>query len=276
MRERYEQFGVPYLFWLIIFFLIPVFVILGYSFLQRNYLGGVDFSFSLQGYRDVLNSSFFRIFIRTIVISLLASVISIFFALPVSYYIAMSKYKEFLLLLVIIPFWTNSLIRIYSWIFILGNNGLINQILRDSFGTEKFIQFLYNNIAVTFVLVYTYLPFAIIPLYTAIEKIDKSLYEAGMDLGCSKFQVFTKILIPNIQEGFRSAFIFVFIPSLGTYAVSELIGGKDSRMLGNEIARLLTTAKNWPAAAAISALLLVVVTVATVITIFRRKKNETR
>ncbi len=272
----YENYGYLYLLWLLLFFLIPVVVILAYSFLTRNYQGGVDFRFSLHGYKDIVNPSYLVVFLRTIWISLISSVLSIIIAIPVAYQMAFSKWKNVLLLLVIVPFWTNSLIRIYAWIFILGNNGLVNQFLIKLGFVESYVKFIYNNFAVVLVLVYTYLPFAILPLYSSIERLEKHIFEAAMDLGCTKRQVFFKILLPNIRQGIVSSFVFVFIPSIGTYAVPELVGGKDSRLIGNEIARLLTTAKNWPAAAAISSVLLSITIVAVLVFIYGGDKREAR
>lgn len=274
--KKFQQYGYFYFMWLVLFFVIPVFVILAYSFYTRDFQGGIVHRFSLQGYKDILNVNYLTVFFRTVWISFASSVVSIILAVPVAYYIAYSKLKNFLLLLVIIPFWTNSLIRIYAWIFILGNNGLINQTLLKIGFISTPIKFMYNNFAVILVLVYTYLPFAILPLYSSIERLDKQIFEAAMDLGCTKRQVFFKVLLPNIKQGTVSAFVFVFIPSLGTYAVPELVGGKDSRMIGNEIARQLTTAKNWPAAAAISSILLVITIIAVLFFMYGGEKRETR
>ncbi|ANE42178.1 MAG: ABC transporter permease [Fervidobacterium sp.] len=276
LSRGYESYGLVYLLWLAVFFLIPVIVILTYSFFERDYQGGVIFKFSLQGYKDILNPNYVAVFLRTIFISLVSSVVSIILAIPVAYYIAFSRWKNILLLLVIVPFWTNSLIRIYAWIFILGNNGLVNQFLIKMGFTESYVQFIYNNFAVVLVLVYTYLPFAILPLYSAIERLEKNIFEAAMDLGCTKRQVFFRVLLPNIRQGIISAFVFVFIPAIGTYAVPELVGGKNSRLIGNEIARLLTTARNWPAAAAISSVLLAITIIAVIVFMFGGEKREAR
>lgn len=276
LSRGYESYGLVYLLWLAVFFLIPVIVILTYSFFERDYQGGVIFKFSLQGYKDILNPNYVAVFLRTIFISLVSSVVSIILAIPVAYYIAFSRWKNILLLLVIVPFWTNSLIRIYAWIFILGNNGLVNQFLIKMGFTESYVQFIYNNFAVVLVLVYTYLPFAILPLYSAIERLEKNIFEAAMDLGCTKRQVFFRVLLPNIRQGIISAFVFVFIPAIGTYAVPELVGGKNSRLIGNEIARLLTTARNWPAAAAISSVLLAITIIAVTVFMFGGEKREAR
>ncbi|MEN3042751.1 MAG: ABC transporter permease [Fervidobacterium sp.] len=276
LLKGFESYGYIYLIWLVMFFLVPVLVILTYSFLTRDFQGGVKPFFSLNGYKDILNTTYFEVFIRTVFVSLISALVSILIAVPVSYYIAYSKLKNLLLLLVIIPFWTNSLIRIYAWIFILGNNGLINQMLIKLGFVETYIRFMYNNFSVILVLVYTYLPFAILPLYSSIERLEKPIFEAAMDLGCTKRQVFFKVLLPNIRQGIVSAFVFVFIPALGTYAVPELVGGKESRLIGNEIARQLTTAKNWPAAAAISSLLLVITIVVVLIFMYGGGKREAR
>lgn len=276
LSRGYESYGLVYLLWLVVFFLIPVIVILTYSFFERDYQGGVLFKFSLQGYKDILNPNYVAVFLRTIFISLVSSVVSIILAIPVAYYIAFSRWKNILLLLVIVPFWTNSLIRIYAWIFILGNNGLVNQFLIKMGFTESYVQFIYNNFAVVLVLVYTYLPFAVLPLYSAIERLEKNIFEAAMDLGCTKRQVFFRVLLPNIRQGIISAFVFVFIPAIGTYAVPELVGGKNSRLIGNEIARLLTTARNWPAAAAISSVLLAITIIAVIVFMFGGEKREAR
>lgn len=276
LLRQFQSYGYVYLLWLTVFFLIPVFVVLAYSFLTRDFQGGVKLKFSLDGYKSILNMNYFTVFLRTVLISLISTIISLLIAIPVAYYIAYSKIKDFLLLLVVIPFWTNSLIRIYAWIFILGNSGLVNQILLKMRFTENYVQFMYNNFAVILVLVYTYLPFAILPLYSSIERIDKHIFEAAMDLGCTKRQQFFKVLLPNIRQGIVSAFIFVFIPSLGTYAVPELVGGKNSRMIGNEIARQLTTAKNWPAAAAISSMLLLITIISVLFFLYGGGKREAR
>ncbi|HCI29772.1 MAG TPA: spermidine/putrescine ABC transporter permease [Fervidobacterium sp.] len=275
-KSGYEKYGNVYLFWLVVFFVVPVLVILAYSFLTRDYQGGVIFKFSLQGYKDIFNINYLTVFLRTVVISLFAAAICIAIAIPVSYYIAYSRFKDFLLLLIIIPFWTNSLIRIYAWIFILGNNGLVNQFLINSGLVNSYVRFIYNNGAVLLILVYTYLPFAILPLFSSIERLENQLFEAAMDLGCTKRQVFFKVLLPNIKQGIVSAFVFVFIPSLGTYAVPELVGGKNSRLIGNEIARQLNIAKNWPAAAAISSILLVLTIIAVIVFIYGGEKREAR
>ncbi|SHH15320.1 ABC transporter permease [Thermosipho atlanticus] len=262
-----------YAFWLIIFFIIPLLIILSYSFLEKTPYGGVYFRFSLEGYKSFFTVSYLKILWRTIWISLISTIVTILLALPTAYYISKSKFKNLLLLLVVIPFWTNSLIRIYAWIFVLGNNGLVNQLLRAIGLVDGYIQFLYNPFAVILVIVYAYLPYAIIPLYASIERLDNSILEAALDLGCNKRKAFFKVLIPNIKSGLITSIIFVFIPAMGSYAIPDLVGGINSKMIGNEIARQLTTAKNWPAAAAISSVL-TFITLIGVIVFVRKSQKE--
>lgn len=247
-----------YSIWLVLFFIVPVLIVLSFSFMEKSTYGGVEFSFSLEGYKSLFSIGYLKILWRSIWISFVATLLTILLALPVAYYIANSKIKDLLLLLVVIPFWTNSLIRIYAWIFVLGNNGIINQFLRKIGLVNDYIQFLYNPYAVILVIVYTYLPYAIIPLFASIDRLEKSILEAAFDLGCNKTKAFFKVLIPNIKSGLITATLFVFIPALGSYAIPDLVGGVNSKMIGNEIVRQLTVAKNWPAASAISSILTLV------------------
>ncbi|MDK2885606.1 MAG: spermidine/putrescine transport system permease protein [Thermosipho sp. (in: thermotogales)] len=267
------KYITAYTLWLVVFFVIPLIIILSFSFLEKTPYGGVNFSFSLEGYKSLLTIGYLRILWRTVWISIISTFITIIFALPTAYYIAKSKFKNFLLLLVVIPFWTNSLIRIYAWIFVLGNNGIINQFLKLIGLVDSHIQFLYNPWAVILVIVYTYLPYAIIPLYAAIERLDNSIFEAALDLGCSKRKAFFKVLIPNIKAGLVASIIFVLIPAMGSYAIPDLVGGVNSKMIGNEIARQLTTAKNWPAASAISSILTLITLLGVIIFVKSSKKE---
>jgi spermidine/putrescine transport system permease protein len=204
---------------------------------------------------------FLWVALRTLWLSAAATAATLFLALPTAYFIARSRFKTTLLLLVIIPFWTNFLIRVYAWIAILGSNGFLNGTLSSLGLIQGHPQFLYNQAAVIIVLVYTYLPFAILPLYAAIEKFDFSLLEAARDLGATKAQSIFKVLLPNVKAGITTAVLFTFIPAFGQYAVPQLVGGKDSFMVGNIIARELTVTRNWPLSSSISMVLTLVTTI---------------
>ncbi|MGL6169309.1 MAG: ABC transporter permease [Fusobacteriaceae bacterium] len=249
-------YTAPITFWLGIFFVIPMLIVLTYSFLKKGTYGGVELEFSLEAFSIFQDTLFFKILMRTVYISLIITLITVALGIPTAYYMARSKYKKELLFLIIIPFWTNFLVRIYAWIAILGNNGFINSIL-SKIGIAP-IQFLYNSWAVIIISVYTSLPFAILPLYAVVEKFDFSLIEAARDLGATNRQSFFKIFIPNIKSGIITAVLFTFIPNLGSYAVPKLVGGTKTIMLGNVIAQHLTVTRNWPLASLISATLILV------------------
>ncbi|MDR3304074.1 MAG: ABC transporter permease [Treponema sp.] len=246
--------------WFTAFFLAPIIIIVMYSFLKKGLHGGVVWQFSLDAYKNLGNRSFVVITIRTVITSLIATIITMLIALPCGYFMAKSKNQTFLLLLIIIPFWTNFLIRVFAWMNILGNNGFLNDFLMRAGLITDYIHFLYNQKTVVLVLVYMYLPYAILPLFSTIDKFDFSLLEAARDLGATKPVAMLKVLLPNIRSGIYTAVLFTFIPIFGAYAVPLLVGGMDAYMLGNVIADQLTKSRNWPLASAISMVLTVVTT----------------
>jgi spermidine/putrescine transport system permease protein len=262
--------------WFTVFFIAPLLIIILYSFLKKGLYGGVIMEFSLAAYRSLGNASLLIIIIRTISTSVLATLITIFIALPCGYFMARSKNQTVLLLLIIIPFWTNFLIRVFAWMNILGNNGFLNELLIRLGLIGESIQFLYNQKTVILVLVYMYLPYAILPLYATIDKFDFSLLEAARDLGATKLQSMLKVLLPNIRSGVYTAVLFTFIPIFGAYAVPLLVGGKDSYMLGNVIADQLTKSRNWPLASAISLVLTVVTTAGVLMMMGLQKRDAAR
>lgn len=275
-RNYGPVYAGPIALWFTLFFAAPIIIIIAYSFMKKGLYGGVEYEFSLAAYQALANPNFITITIRTLLTAVVATIITILLALPSAYFMAKSKNQTILLLLVIIPFWTNFLIRVYAWIAILGNNGFINDLLSRLGFVKDYIQFLYNQEAVILVLVYMYLPYAILPLFSTIDKFDFSLLEAGRDLGASKFQSMTKILLPNIRSGLFTAVLFTFIPIFGAYAVPLLIGGKDSYMLGNVIADQLTKTRNWPLASAISMVITVVTTAGVMIMMALQKREAQR
>ncbi|AEF84503.1 spermidine/putrescine transport system permease protein PotB [Treponema primitia ZAS-2] len=263
--------------WFTIFFLAPLLIIVLYSFLRKGLYGGVSMGeFTLEAYRALGNPSFIIITIRTFVTAVIATFITILIALPCGYFMARSRNQTFLLLLIIIPFWTNFLIRVFAWMNILGNNGFLNEMLIRIGLIDDYIHFLYNQSTVVLVLVYMYLPYAILPLFSTIDKFDFSLLEAARDLGATKAQSMIRVLLPSIRSGLYTAVLFTFIPIFGAYAVPLLVGGKDSYMLGNVIADQLTKARNWPLASAISMVLTVITTAGVLIMINLQRKDASR
>lgn len=260
-------YGLPF------FFVAPLAIIILYSFLKKGLYGGVVRQFSVEAYRQLLNPAYGIVLIRTLWISLISTVITILIALPCGYAMAKSGKQTLFLLLVIVPFWTNSLIRIFAWMSILGNDGLLNTILMQLNITKDFVQFLYNKNAVVLVSVYMYLPYAILPIFTSVDRFDFSLLEAARDLGATKPGSMLRVLLPNIKSGIVTAIIFTFIPIFGAYTVPLLVGGKDSYMIGNIIVDQVNKTRNWPLAAAFSMIITVISTLAVLWMIGSVKKD---
>ena len=262
--------------WFTVFFLAPIFIIVIYSFLKKGLYGGVEWKFSLEAYKNLTNPSFLTITGRTLVTSVISTIITILIALPCGFFMARSKNQTVLLLIIIIPFWTNFLIRVFAWMNILGNNGFINEFLMRFNLISEYIPFMYNQKAVTLVLIYMYLPYAILPLFSTIDKFDFSLLEAARDLGAGKLTSIILVLLPNIKSGLFTAVLFTFIPIFGAYAVPQLVGGKDSYMLGNVIADQILKSRNWPLASAISMVLTVVTTVGVLVMMNIQRREALR
>ena len=279
-RKAEKNFGplysAPMALWFTLFFLAPLIIIVIYSFLKKGLYGGVENVFSLDAYRYLGDSIFLGITLRTVLTSIAATIITICIALPCGYFMAKSRNQTFLLLLIIIPFWTNFLIRVFAWMNILGNNGFLNGFLIRIGLIDDYIHFLYNQKVVVLVLVYMYLPYAILPLFSTIDKFDFSLLEAARDLGATKFSAMIKVLLPNIRSGIFTAVLFTFIPIFGAYAVPLLVGGKDSYMLGNIIADQLSKSRNWPRASAISMVLTVVTTAGVLLMMNVQRRDSSR
>jgi spermidine/putrescine transport system permease protein len=262
----------PITLWLCAFLSVPLLITLSYSFMEKGLYGGVKLHFSLSAYKSLFNTAVLKVLLNTVVIALTSTAIMVTLSLPTAYYIARSTRKNLLLMLIIIPFWTNFLIRIYAWIAILGSNGLVNNFLQSTGLTSSPVPFLYNSYAIVLVIVYTTIPFAIFPLYSTIEKFDFSLIEAAMDLGASKTKALWEIMIPNIRTGITTAVLFTFIPTFGNFAVPKLVGDTSSWMLGNLIERELNITRNWPLSSSMS----VVLTSMTMLAVlfFMRSQNK--
>jgi spermidine/putrescine transport system permease protein len=275
-RNSGLMYAGPMTAWASVFFLAPLLIIVVYSFLKKGLYGGVMPEFTFDAYIALANPNIAVISAKTLFISLVSTVITILIALPCGYFMARSRHQTLLLMLIIVPFWTNFLIRVYAWMNILGSNGFLNEFLVRLGLIKDNLHFLYNRNAVILVLVYMYLPYAILPLFSSIDKFDFSLLEAARDLGATKMQAMFKVLLPNIRSGIYTAFLFSFIPIFGAYAVPLLVGGKDSYMLGNVVADQLTKSRNWPLASAISMALAVVTTVGVMLMLALQMRDEKR
>jgi len=262
--------------WFTLFFVVPIIIIVCYSFMKKDMHGGVQREFTLNAYKAIFSRDsdtgkfiYLPIIGRTLWMTLISTLVSIVIALPCGYAIARSKHQTVLLILVIIPFMTNSLIRIFAWQSILGDEGLLNQLFGFFERLWHFIigakdwtftphKFMYTKAAVVIVSIYMYLPYAILPVFTAVDRFDFSLIEAARDLGATKSQSMIKILLPGIRSGIISSLIFTFIPIFGNYTVPQLVGSTKSYMLGNIIMDQIQKARNLPLASAFSVLLTII------------------
>jgi len=277
-------YSYPMGLWFSLFFVVPLAIIVAYSFMKRDMFGGVIHEFTLDAYKQMFSAAYAKIFFRTLWMTVLATFISILIALPCGYAIARSRHQTMLLILVIVPFLTNSLIRIFAWMTILGENGTLNGICeifakfcffvtRNSDGVFVPHKFMFTKFAVVLVSIYMYLPYAILPIFTSVDRFDFSLLEAARDLGATKAEAIIRIMIPGIKSGIISALIFTFIPIFGNYTVPQIIGSTESYMLGNIIMDQIQKARNLPLASAFS-VVLTVVSMAAILFMISSDKKE--
>ena len=267
----------PSLVWLILLFLIPTLVVFAIVFKPTDLYGGIGAGWTLETLFNLGNPSYPAIIWRTLYLSLLTAVACILLATPVGYCLARAgkRWRHTLLLLVIVPFWTSFLIRIFAWKNLLHPEGFIKKSLVFLQILHPETSLLYNSRAVWLVMVYTFLPFAILPIYAAAEKFDFRLMEAAQDLGARRYQSFMRIFLPGIQRGLWTAILVVLIPALGSYVIPDIVGGPSGEMLGNKIAQRVFVDRNLPHAGGLSALLILAVLVPLLAVLVLQKKKGT-
>jgi spermidine/putrescine transport system permease protein len=248
-----------------IFFILPLALIVVYSFLQAGPYGGVVWNFSTDSYtrllfeRDfdgnfVLYTGYLEIFLRSLKLAAICTLLCLLAGFPIAYYMATRppRQRDLWILLVTIPFWTNLLVRTYAWMLILRSEGLVNTaLLKMGFIAEP-LPLLYNGFAVGIGLLYSYLPFMILPIYAALERMDWRMAEAAEDLYAGRRQILTKIIIPLAMPGIIAGCVLVFIPAIGSFLASDLLGGGKQMMIGNMIQMQFGFSRNWPLGSAAS------------------------
>ncbi|MBE6413758.1 MAG: ABC transporter permease [Verrucomicrobiaceae bacterium] len=265
--------SMPSTLWLVLFFLIPSFLVFAIAFKTADPSGGIDDTWTLQTIKNVLRTEYVSVIWRTIWVSVVVTIICLMLSIPVAYWISRQnpKYRYWYLLAVIVPLWTNFLIRIFAWRILLNPEGILRKSL-IAIGLLPDDVFLLNNIgAVIIVSVYTSLPFAILPIYAAAEKFNYSLLEAAQDLGASRFKAFYSVFIPGIKRGIFTAILVVLIPAMGAYAIPDLVGGVNGEMLGNKIAIRASAYRNLPEAAALAALLSIIITIPIILALVKQR-----
>lgn len=250
----------PVTLWLMFFVAVPLLYVFAMSFCSLDGSYNMVFQFTTANYARLADPNYVQIYVGSVVVALLTTVICIALGYPFSFLIARTKWKHraLLYMMVIIPFWTNSLIRIYGWRTFLGINGWLNHMLLALHITGAPVEFLFNRSATVLGMVYCLFPFMVLPLYTAIEKLDSDLLEASSDLGARSPTTFRKVIFPLTMSGIFSGSIMVFIPCLGYFFVSDILGGGNSDVIGNLIERQFQSGNNWPLGAALSIILILI------------------
>jgi spermidine/putrescine transport system permease protein len=258
-KRRWTEWAMsaPSVLWLTVFFVVPTLLVVALSFHTASPDGGIGSEWTLQTWRHLSNPNYPAIIWRTLWISAATTAGCVTLALPCAFAIArmQKKWRAVMAGLIMLPFWTSFVVRVFAWRLLLHPEGFLKHILLNLGLAEPNTQLLYNSGAILLVSVYSFLPFAIMPIYAAAEKFDFSLLEAARDLGAKSFFAFRKIFIPGIRRGLISATLMVFIPSVGSYVIPDLVGGKNSELIGNKIYQRTFPDRNLPHASALSALM---------------------
>ena len=259
MKKKSNQ-GVlpaaPYVVWSSLFIVIPLLIIIFFSFTIKTDTG---YKFSLENYEKLMNPNYFSVFGRSLLLAFQSTIACLIIGYPVAYLIANMNIKKrnFLIMLFIVPMWMNFLLRTYAWLPLLGKNGFINTILAN-FGIGP-LKLLYNDFAVLLGMVYNFLPFMVLPIYTSLSKMDNDLINAAKDLGANSFQVFTKVIFPLSIPGVVSGITMVFMPAVTTFAISRLLGGGKFMLLGDLIEQQFTVVGDWNFGSAISIFMMIII-----------------
>lgn len=263
-------------FWLGLFVLVPLLMLLTASFLQRGDTEFIKFAFTLENYQRILNSIYLDVFWNSFYLAAVTTLFCLLIGYPFAFLLARvnGAYKHLFLLLVIIPFWTSSLIRTYAMVIILKTNGVMNSFLLWLGVIQEPLQLLYTQTAVVIGLVYSLLPFMVLPLYATIEKLDMRLIEAAKDLGARKVMIFMSIIIPLTMPGIIAGSMLVFLPALGMFYIPDLLGGAKALLIGNLIQNQFLSARDWPFGAAVSVMLVFVMTLLLVLYYFSLLRNS--
>ena len=249
----------PYLLWISIFVIVPIFMILAFSMLSKSPEGGLEFS--LSNYKRAFEPIYISVLMRSLKIAVKATLICLLMGYPMAMILAKMnpKYRNMAVMLFVVPMWMNFLLRTYSWMTILGKNGILNGFL-SIFGLPQ-MTFLYTEGAVLLGMVYNFLPFMVLPIYTVLMKMDKSLIEAAEDLGGNKKTVFLKVTFPLSLPGILSGISMVFMPAVSTFVISNLLYGGQYMLVGNLIEQQFMVVNDWNFGSAIVILLMLIILV---------------
>ncbi len=274
-KRVFAAVSVPTLLWTLLFFVIPMAIVWFYSFGENRGLTEIEFSGTLENYKRATEFLYLSIFGKSFAVAALVTLICLIVGFPVAMAItfASEKWRPWLLLGIMLPFWTNLLIRTYLWD---GASWLKTLVGMQPLPTWEPVQLLFNNFAVVFGLVYVHLPFMVLPLYAALDRLDRSLIEASLDLGAGHFRTIMRIVVPLAAPGIVAGVMITLIPALGAYLTPDLMGGTDSQMIANVIERQFKKANDWPFGAALSFILIYAMFILIALQSMRRKVPEAR
>jgi spermidine/putrescine transport system permease protein len=256
-RKSYPSGALLFVAWLLIMTLVPFAIILIMSFLTKTPDGWIAVQFNVENYLRCFQWIYAKVFWKTILLAAGATLSCLLIGFPVAYYLArvQGMKRQVGLILLFIPFWTNFILRIHGIVSLLGNHGLLNQVLLHFGLVDSPVEILYTRLGVYIGLIYNYLPFIVVPIFSALEKLDPSWREAAFDLGANRVQTFWRVTVPNIKEGILVGSLFVFIPMLGEYVIPDLLGGAKEVFLGNIMVSQFFVMQDWPFGSAIAGML---------------------
>ncbi|MBL6465640.1 ABC transporter permease [Peptostreptococcus stomatis] len=257
VEQKETRLAYPYALWSVIFIVVPLLLIVYYSFTRKTDDGGI--LFTLENYRQAFDPLFLKVFTRSFVLAGIATFLCVIIGYPVAYIISKAKIsrRDSLILLFILPMWMNFLLRTYAWIAILGKNGLLNSLLGFFGLTPNSI--LYTSAAVLLGMIYNFLPYMVLPIYTSLQKLDEDLVNAARDLGANTVTVFRKVIFPLSIPGVMSGVTMVFMPCVTTFAISRLLGGGKTMLVGDLIEQQFTTVGDWNLGSSISMVMMVII-----------------
>ena len=267
-RTRGRLLAVPAVLWLTLFFLLPLAIVFVVSFLTRGTRELFELPLTIENYTRILGNTYRPVFVDSIWIALLTTIVCLITGYPLAFFISTRRSKfmqQFALFLVILPFWTNFLVRTYAWRLILGNEGVLNSFLLNAGLVSEPLQLLNTRFAVLVGLVYGYLPFMVLPIYTSVERFEFRLVEAAHDLGANDLRAFWRVVLPLTLPGVIAGCILVFIPAIGSFITPDMLGGTRGLMIGTLIQGQFRGTGNWPLGSAASMVMMALVAITLII-----------
>lgn len=277
-KKPVKLLALPALLWMGALFVLPMLMIAILSFLKRGTYGQVVYEFTLNNYIRIFDPLYGQIFWDTLVVAVLTTVFSILCGYPLAYYISRleKSTQQIWLLLVMIPFWINFLVRSYAWVIILRSQGVINTFLQSLGIISEPLPLLYNSGSVLLGMVYTLMPFMVLPIYVSLEQMDRRKLEAAYDLGATPWKTFWHVTLPMTKTGVVTGSILVFVSSIGMFVVPDVMGGAKSALIGNVIQNQFLSARDWPFGSALS-IVLMLLSMLLILLYFRATKaSETK